>query len=141
MSVDMKFGSVTPEELLSRADEARARSYCPYSQFAVGAALLCSDGRVFVGCNIENSAFSPTVCAERVAIFSAVAAGARDFAAIAVSGGKAGKEPINCTPCGVCRQVMGEFCSPDFPVVLRGDDGETVIYTLEKLLYAGFSLN
>ena len=140
MSVDMNFKGMSAEELLARADEARTRSYSPYSNFAVGAALLCSDGRVFVGCNIENSAFSPTVCAERVAIFSAVAAGARDFEAIAVSGGPAGASPIKCTPCGVCRQVLGEFCPPDFPVVLRGADGETVVYTLEKLLFAGFSL-
>lgn len=106
-------------ELIALALKARENSYSPYSGFAVGAALLCKGGEVFTGCNIENSAFSPTVCAERTAFFKAVSEGKTDFARIAVVGGESGSLPDNyCPPCGVCRQVMKEFCSEDFEILI-----------------------
>ena len=135
------FADLTKESLLARADDARLRSYSPYSGYSVGAALLCANGKIFTGCNIENASYTPTVCAERVAIFTAVAAGERDFVAIAVSGGKAGFSLEECTPCGVCRQVMSEFCSPDLKVVLRDGGGNAVTYTLGELLPLNFNLN
>ena len=100
---------IKPKELVALAEQARERAYCPYSGFAVGAALLCADGTVYTGCNIENAAFGPSVCAERTAIFKAVSEGRRDFAALAVAGGPAGS-PVEreCPPCGVCRQVLRE---------------------------------
>lgn len=127
-------------ELLNAAVEARKASYCPYSHFAVGAALLCSDGTVYTGCNIENASYTPTVCAERVAFFKAVSEGRRDFAAIAVSGGKEGASPDPMVaPCGVCRQVMMEFCSPQtFEIVLGDAFGKTVAYKLADILPLGF---
>lgn len=107
------------ETLARQALEARKASYCPYSGFAVGAALLCGDGTVYTGCNIENAGYTATSCAERTAFFRAVSEGRRDFLAIAVAGGKAGEPPADfCPPCGVCRQVMAEFCGPDFEIVL-----------------------
>ena len=125
-------------ELIQTAIEARKRAYAPYSGFFVGAALLTADGRVFTGCNIENAAFTPTNCAERTAFFKAVSEGVRAFEAIAVVGGK-GEEPSEfCAPCGVCRQVMAEFCSPDFRVILGNENNQTV-YTLSELLPASFS--
>lgn len=120
--------------LIEKALAAREASYSPYSHFAVGAALLSKDGRIFTGANIESAAYTPTVCAERVAFFTAVHQGVTDFSAIAVVGGKAG-EPVSayCAPCGVCRQVMAEFCTEDFEIVLY--DGETPkVYTLNHLL-------
>lgn len=96
--------------LAQRAKEARKNAYTPYSGFAVGAALLCKDGSVYAGCNIENAGFTATCCAERTAFFRAVNDGKRQFSAIAIAGGKAGEEPTQfCAPCGVCRQVMAEF--------------------------------
>ena len=130
---------MTPEELIGLAKAAMARAYAPYSGFKVGAALLCKDGRVYQGCNIENAAFSPTVCAERTAIFKAVSEGQRDFAAIAVCGGKDGVITGLFPPCGVCRQVMGEFCPGDFPIYLAGADGTWQMKTLAELLPLGFS--
>ena len=125
-------------KLIKTAIEARKRAYAPYSGFFVGAALLAADGRVFTGCNIENAAFTPTNCAERTAFFKAVSEGVRAFEAIAVVGGK-GEEPSEfCAPCGVCRQVMAEFCSPDFRVILGNENNQTV-YTLSELLPASFS--
>ena len=129
---------MTDRELLSLAEKARERSYSPYSDFAVGAALLCRDGEVFTGANIENASFSPTVCAERVAIFSAVHAGKRDFCAIAISGGKTGEKGGFCPPCGVCRQVMTEFCGGDFRIVL-GDGKEIKTYTLAEIMPLSFT--
>ena len=127
-------------ELISAALEAREKSYCPYSGFAVGAALECSDGSVYLGCNIENSAFGPTVCAERTAFFKAVSEGKNDFAKIAVVGGKAGEAPDDyCPPCGVCRQVMQEFCKPDFEILIAKNPDEYKSITLERLLPLGFS--
>lgn len=131
---------MTDRELFNIAEKARKKSYSPYSGFAVGAALLCRDGTVFTGANVENAAFSPSICAERVAIFSAVHAGRRDFEAIAVVGGKHGEKGAFCPPCGVCRQVMAEFCSGDFKVIL-GDEKETKAYTLSEILPLSFTKN
>ena len=127
-----------PEELCKLAIEAMAHAYAPYSGFKVGAALLCADGTVYQGCNIENAAYSPTNCAERTAFFKAVYDGHRDFTAIAVCGGKDGVITGAFPPCGVCRQVMREFCGEDFLIHLVNDKGyETV--TLQQLLPFGFS--
>lgn len=126
--------------LLEKAIAARECSYAPYSNFAVGAALLCADGTVYTGANIENSSFTPTVCAERVAFFSAVHNGHREFTAIAIVGGAA-SEPISefCPPCGVCRQVMSEFCDGDFKIILS--DGKTYrVMTLDEIFPARFDL-
>ena len=130
---------MTPAELIKKAEEARLHSYSPYSGFKVGAALLCSDGTVYTGCNIENSSFTPTICAERTAIFKAVYDGRRDFTAIAIVGGK---DDANapCPPCGVCRQVMGEFCSPDFMVYFPDGNGGIVESPLSALLPHSFQL-
>ena len=124
--------------LVERAKEARKNSYCPYSGFAVGAALLCADGTVFTGCNVENAAYGSTICAERTALVKAVNDGKRDFKAIAIAGGRAGEEPTGiCAPCGVCRQVMAEFCGPGFEILLT--DGHSLqVQTLEELLPLAF---
>ena len=114
---------MAPTELMDFAIQAMHNAYAPYSGFTVGAALLCSDGAVYTGCNIENAAYGPTNCAERTAIFKAVSEGRRDFTAIAVCGGKNGKITDLCTPCGVCRQVLREFCKDDFPIYLAHKDG------------------
>ena len=125
------------KQLAAEALIARERSYAPYSGFRVGAALLCEDGSVYRGCNIENAAFSPTVCAERVAIFKAVADGKRAFTAIAVVGGREKVE--TATPCGVCRQVLAEFCGGDFAVILVNDErGNYTETTLSALLPYAF---
>ena len=126
--------------LIQKAADARAHSYAPYSNFSVGAALLCSDGTIYTGANIENSSYTPTVCAERVAFFSAVHDGHRDFSAIAILGGHS-HQPIDalCPPCGVCRQVMSEFCSEDFKIILS--DGKThKMLTLNEILPYRFAL-
>ena len=128
---------MTPEKLISMAVEAMGNAYAPYSGFRVGAALLCSDGTVYTGCNIENAAYSPTNCAERTAIFKAVSEGRRDFTAIAVCGGKNGIITNLCTPCGVCRQVLREFCKDDFPVYLAHKEGYKTL-TLGDLLPYSF---
>lgn len=127
-------------ELLNAAVKAREASYCPYSHFSVGAALLCSDGSVYTGANIENAAFTPTVCAERVAFFKAVSEGKTRFKAIAVSGGKEGCAPgAFIAPCGVCRQVMMEFCDPEsFEIILGDGDGRPRVYRLSDILPLGF---
>lgn len=128
-----------PDVLMEYAKEAMRKAYVPYSGFWVGAALLAADGRVFTGCNIENSAFSPTICAERTAFAKAVSEGCREFTAIAVCGGKNGEITALCSPCGVCRQVMREFCREDFAVYLT--DGEKIqTYTLKELLPESFQL-
>lgn len=128
------------KELVARALRARARAYTPYSHWAVGAALLAADGSIYEGCNIENAAYSPTCCAERVAFFKAVSEGVREFRAIAIVGGAAGQEPdAVCAPCGVCRQVMMEFCDPQqFRVILGTKDGVVLTQTLGELLPQGF---
>ncbi|MBE6584064.1 MAG: cytidine deaminase [Ruminococcaceae bacterium] len=113
------------EELVKRALDAREKAYSPYSDFCVGAALLCDDGEIFEGANIENCSFGATNCAERTAIFSAVYAGKRSFRAIAIVGGSRGEE-VNeyCPPCGICRQVLAEFCSADAEIILF--DGKNI---------------
>ena len=129
------------KELLRLAEEARAKAYAPYSGFTVGAALQCEDGRVFTGCNIENASFTPTCCAERVAIFSAVSAGVRSFSAMAVAGGREGEAGSTCPPCGVCRQVMAEFFSPTTKVILQGEGDECLTLSVEELLPHAFGLS
>lgn len=121
-------------ELFDLAVKARERAYAPYSRYAVGAALLTQDGKVYLGVNIENASFGATNCAERTAIFSAVAAGEREFVAIAIAGGRAGEMPSACTPCGICRQVLAEFCKPDLQVILL--DGA---HRLDELLPMSFT--
>lgn len=128
-----------PEKLMEYAMDAMERAYAPYSGYWVGAALLCADGAVYQGCNIENSAFSPTICAERTAFAKAVSEGQREFVAIAVCGGKQGKITALCTPCGVCRQVMAEFCKPDFQVYMAKPGG-LEIRTLAQLLPDSFQI-
>lgn len=125
-------------QLVEQAKLAMARAYAPYSGFFVGAALLGASGRVYLGCNVENAAYGPSNCAERTAVFKAVSEGERDFSAIAVVGGPGGKIGSFCAPCGVCRQVLREFCADDFPVHLF--DGQTVkTMTLAQLLPESFS--
>lgn len=127
-------------ELVSLAVKGMQRAYCPYSGYKVGAALLTQSGKVYLGCNIENSAYSPTNCAERTAFFKAVSEGERDFKAIAVVGGKDGQITGTFSPCGVCRQVMAEFCNPDeFKVILGKPDGYDE-FLLRELLPLSFGL-
>ena len=131
---------MNPNELIKLAKEAMLRAYAPYSGYQVGAALLCADGSIYCGCNIENAAFSPTNCAERTAFFKAIYDGHRDFTAIAVCGGKGGEITDFAPPCGVCRQVMKEFCKADFTVYLAGPEDSFQTYTLAQLLPVSFSL-
>ena len=128
---------MTPEQLIDLAIAAMGNAYTPYSGFQVGAALLCSDGSVYSGCNIENAAYGPTNCAERTAFFKAVYDGHRDFSAIAICGGKGGNITGAFPPCGVCRQVMREFCEDDFLVYLVDEKGYEV-RTLSQLLPDSF---
>ncbi len=130
---------MNPEKLMELAVEAMGHAYVPYSGYKVGAALLCADGSVYQGCNIENASFSPTICAERTAIFKAVYDGKRDFKAIAVCGGKDGVITGPFPPCGVCRQVMREFCEDDFIIYLVGAGGSYETLTLPELLPHSFS--
>ena len=129
----------SPETLCTLALKARKSSYSPYSGFKVGAALLASSGKIYTGCNIENAAYTPTVCAERVAFFKAVSEGETEFIAIAIAGGAGDSPDGECPPCGVCRQVMMEFCEADkFYVILARSEEDYWIYTLEELLPMGF---
>ena len=129
------------ERLIEKAKEARTFAYVPYSDFAVGAALLAKNGQVFSGCNVENGAYSPSICAERTAFSKAVSEGVCEFEAIAIVGGPRDKEPENmCPPCGVCRQVMQEFCDPKTFMIYLNDGSLTVSYRLEELFPAGFVL-
>ena len=129
---------MTPEKLVELAKEAMQHAYVPYSGYKVGAALLCADGTVYQGCNIENAAYGPTNCAERTAFFKAVYDGQRDFVAIAVCGGKDGIITGGFPPCGVCRQVMREFCEDDFLIHMVNAEGfET--RTLAEILPFSFS--
>ena len=128
---------MTDRELLQCAVEAREMAYAPYSGFRVGAALLGKSGKLYKGCNVENAAYSPTNCAERTALFKAVSEGEREFVSIAIVGGM--YETINdfCAPCGVCREVLAEFCDGDFSILLW--DGQAVVEkTLGELLPEGF---
>lgn len=141
MAADYQFEKVpSTEELVELAVKAREKAYVPYSHFAVGAALLCSDGAVYGGANLENAAYTPTNCAERTAFFRAVFEGRRNFSAIAVVGGPEG-QPVSewCTPCGVCRQVIREWCNPDtFRVILGRAGSKPREFLLREILPMGF---
>ena len=128
-------------ELVMEALKARKQAYCPYSGFAVGAALLCVDDRVFTGCNIENAAYPATNCAERTAFFKAVSEGEREFEAICIIGGKNGVASGVTAPCGVCRQVMREFCNPStFRIILPDGADFYQEFLLEELFPLSFGL-
>lgn len=131
---------MTNVELIQKAKEAAEKAYVPYSGFKVGAALLTKEGRLYLGCNIENASYSPTNCAERTAFFKAVSEGEREFDKIAIVGGKDGSFSDYCTPCGVCRQVMSEFCKEDFTIILGKEGNEYKALTLDELLPYSFSL-
>ena len=128
------------KELVKEALAAREFAYTPYSKFNVGAALFCKNGRVFRGCNIESASYTPTNCAERTAFFKAVSEGEREFSAIAIVGGPAGAPPADfCYPCGVCRQVMAEFCSRDFKVYIAKSESEIREYSLDEIIPFAFT--
>ena len=131
---------MTNAELILEAKKARERSYSPYSHHPVGAALLTKDGKIYHGCNIENAAYGPTICAERTAFFKAVYDGETEFSKIAIVGGMEGMDGnVPCAPCGVCRQVMMEFCNPEtFQIVLADGEKEPLEFTLKELLPFGF---
>ena len=128
--------------LIKKAFEAQENCYTPYSHFNVGAALLGKNGVIYQGCNIENASYTPTNCAERTAFFKAVSEGQREFDAIAIVGNKEGEAGECCSPCGVCRQVMMEFCNPkEFKIYLakdRNNFDDYIEYTLEEILPMGF---
>ena len=128
------------KELVKEALAAREFAYTPYSKFNVGAALFCKNGRVFCGCNIESASYTPTNCAERTAFFKAVSEGEREFSAIAIVGGPAGAPPADfCYPCGVCRQVMAEFCGRDFKVYIAKSESEIREYSLDEIIPFAFT--
>ena len=131
---------MTNAELILEAKKARKNAYCPYSHHSVGAALLTTEGKVYHGCNVENAAYGPTNCAERTAFFSAICAGDRSFSKIAIVGGMENTEGNKpCAPCGVCRQVMAEFCDAEsFKIILENGENEPLEYTLKELLPLGF---
>ena len=130
---------VMVEKLIDTAIEQLKFSYTPYSNFKVGAALLTKSGKIYTGCNIENASYTPTNCAERTAFFKAVSEGVRDFQAICIVGGKDGKLTEYTAPCGVCRQVMMEFCDPEtFQIILAVDKEKYDIFTLNELMPLGF---
>lgn len=131
---------MTNAELILEAKKARERSYSPYSNHPVGAALLTKSGKLYYGCNIENAGYSSTICAERTAFFKAVYDGEMEFDKIAVVGGMKGTDGnAPCAPCGVCRQVMMEFCDPKtFKIVLANGEGKELEFTLKELLPLGF---
>ena len=129
-------------KLIHTAFEARERAYAPYSHFKVGAALLAEDGRIFTGCNIENAGYTPSNCAERTAFFRAVSEGVLEFDAICVVGGMNKELKEYAAPCGVCRQVMMEFCDPEeFQIILATGKEQYEIFTLKELLPLGFGPN
>lgn len=129
----------TAVRLIGKALEARERAYAPYSRFRVGAALLTENGKIYTGCNIENAAYGPSNCAERTAFFKAVSEGERSFRAIAVAGAGEDGNGKFAAPCGICRQVMAEFCRPEeFDVVIANEAGEYYVRTLGELLPEGF---
>ncbi len=131
-------GNEVIRTLCQKAVDMRSESYAPYSGFLVGSAVLTADGKIFTGCNIENSAFGPSLCAERTAVAKAVSEGYKDFAAIAIAGGKKDGELQYCAPCGVCRQVMREFCKSDFKIYLAKSAGDYKEFTLGDLLPESF---
>lgn len=127
------------EQLITAAKKARARAYAPYSGYLVGAALLTGEDEIITGCNIENAAYGPSNCAERTAFFKAVSEGKSDFAAIAIVGGAKESEGDYATPCGICRQVMREFCDPDtFLVIVAKDETAYKLFSLAELLPEAF---
>lgn len=127
------------QKMIDLAIEQLQYSYTPYSHFKVGAALLTKDGKLYTGCNIENAAYTPTNCAERTAFFKAVSEGEREFRAICIVGGKDGILTEYAAPCGVCRQVMMEFCNPEtFHIILATGKEQYEIFTLKELLPLGF---
>lgn len=127
------------QALIDRAKEAREFSYSPYSDYMVGAALLAENGEIITGCNVENAAYGPSNCAERTAFFTAVSKGLRGFRAIAIAGGKRNGESDFAYPCGVCRQVMAEFCDPDSFLIIIGKSREDYrVHTLKELLPESF---
>lgn len=128
-------------KLIEKAFEMLKFSYVPYSRWHVGAALLAKNGNVYGGCNIENASYSPTNCAERTAFFKAISEGVKDFETIVVVGGHDGIVKDFCPPCGVCRQVMREFCGQDFKIILAKSTKEFKTFTLSELLPESFSLN
>lgn len=128
-------------KLARAALDARQKAYCPYSHFAVGAAVLVKSGKIYTGCNIENATQGPGVCAERAALYKAVSEGEREFLAIAIAGGPEGEEPDGfCPPCGVCRQALAEFCAGEMPVILVKNPEKTQVYRLEELFPLAFSM-
>ncbi len=129
---------MTDRELVLKAIDAMKNSYSPYSNFKVGASLLTESGKVYTGCNIENVAFGPTVCAERVAFFKAISEGEKNFSKIAVVGGKGGIISSSTPPCGVCRQVMREFCSDDFEILIVRENANYDKVLLKDLLPNSF---
>lgn len=134
---------MTNQELLLEAKKAREMAYAPYSHFKVGAALLTKTGKLYHGCNIENAAYTPTNCAERTAFFKAVSEGEKEFAKIAIVGGAEGTDADElCAPCGVCRQVMAEFCDPEkFQIILANGRDKYIQRSLKDLLPFGFGPN
>jgi len=122
------------KDLVKIAFEAKEISYSPYSKFKVGAALLAKNGNIYSGCNIESAAYTPTNCAERTAFFKAVSEGTTEFEAIAVVGALEGTKAEWCSPCGVCRQVMAEFCSSDFRIIMSDEDYNLQVCSLDELL-------
>ena len=135
----MKPDSNKKNELVLAALKAREAAYAPYSGYAVGAALLTNAGKIYTGCNVENASFGATNCAERTAFFKAVSEGERTFAAIAIAGGKAGEAVSDYAyPCGICRQVMQEFCEADFQILVVTVNGEFKEHTLAEMLPYGF---
>ncbi len=127
------------KKLMELAVEARKTSYAPYSKYKVGAALVGKSGKIYSGCNVENASYTPTNCAERTAFFKAISEGEREFSAIAIVAGKEG-EPLSksCSPCGVCRQVMTEFCDKDFKIII-GTPEDYKVYTLEEMMPFSFT--
>lgn len=137
--------TVTMDEIkiqIEKAAEMRDKSYCPYSNYSVGAALLSADGEIFLGCNVENASSPAGICAERTAFSSAVASGKRSFKAIAICGGRKGEKSAEFAyPCGICRQVMTEFCTNDFKVIVATDTDNFKIYSLDEIIPLPFKLN
>jgi cytidine deaminase len=132
---------IDSNKLISAACEARNMAYAPYSHFTVGAALLTENGNIFKGCNIENASYGGTVCAERTAIFKAVSEGVRKFTAIAIVGGAEGENPDDYAyPCGICRQVMSEFCGENFVILVAKSKEDFIDYRLQELLPCSFQL-
>ncbi len=140
MSANRELTTDSIQDMIAAAIEARKKSYSPYSHYQVGAALLTGDGQIITGCNIENAAYGPSNCAERTAFFKAVSEGMREFTAIAIVGSPEGEELKQYAyPCGVCRQVMAEFCEPeDFQIIVAKSEEDYRVMTLAELLPEGF---